>query len=105
MKAMPCILVSFGMLVSAAVADNLRATAAASPEGWTVNSDGSYTHTQSGVVCTKIMGTYNFRRLDGPTEPNILGTCVYSGGDNCHNARISRVAVGPVNCVQKAANR
>jgi hypothetical protein len=74
MKAVLCLIAVLG--AGAALADST-----APPDGWTLNGDGVYSHSQSGVVCAKTVGTYNFVRLDGPSEPNILGVCVYSGGD------------------------
>jgi len=50
------------------------------PEGWTQASDGTYTHTESKIACPKTVGTYEFVRLDGPSAPNLLGVCIYSGG-------------------------
>jgi hypothetical protein len=73
-----------GVLVAAltaALAGFANADTPALPDGWSTNADGSYVHAQSAVVCAKTVGTYTFVRLDGPAEPNILGTCVYSGGD------------------------
>ena len=51
------------------------------PEGWTLSSDGSYSNPQSGIYCPKAMGSYALARLDGPAEPNRIGTCVYSAGE------------------------
>jgi hypothetical protein len=65
------------------------ATTPSPPAGWTLGSDGAYTQTQSGVICRAAVGPYSLVRLDGPSAPNILGVCVYSGG----TARVGEVRV------------
>jgi len=52
----------------------------ATPDGWSRATDGTVTHTASGVTCPPAMGAYAFVQLDGPSEPGILGVCQYSGG-------------------------
>jgi len=68
-------------MLAAPVAAQDATPAATLPAGWVLNADGSYLHSQSGLICTKTVGSYNFVRLDGASDPNILGVCVYSGGD------------------------
>jgi hypothetical protein len=81
MRANICVLAGLVGLASPATADNTPSAASIPPDGWALNNDGSYLHAQSGVICAKIVGTYNFVRFGEPSDPNILGTCVYSGGD------------------------
>lgn len=71
-----CLTAAFAIAASCApsLADDV-------PAGWTHGADGSFTHSESGVVCAVTTGTFQFVRLDGAADPNILGTCVYSGGD------------------------
>ena len=59
------------------------------PDGWSRGDDGTYTHDKSGVVCPPAKGPYTFVRLDGPSDPGILGVCNYSGGP----ARIGKIRV------------
>ena len=63
--------------------------AAALPDGWTQTNDGSFSQVQSGVVCAKTLGAYNFVRLDAGASANELGTCIYSGGD----VRVGKIRV------------
>ncbi|HEY1711072.1 MAG TPA: hypothetical protein VGG10_22595 [Rhizomicrobium sp.] len=56
-------------------------TPASPPDGWTRAADGTYAHSESGVICPAAFGPYKFARLDGPSAPTTLGVCVYSGGD------------------------
>jgi hypothetical protein len=51
------------------------------PAGWIHGADGSFAQSESGVVCAATTDTFQFVRLDGAAGPNVLGTCVYSGGD------------------------
>jgi opacity protein-like surface antigen len=81
MKAILSLLAATGFMISFARADDAAPVVAPLPDGWTARSDGGYAHAQSGVACTKVVGTYNFVRLDGASDPGILGVCIYSGGD------------------------
>ena len=81
MKAILSLLAATGFMASFAWADDAAPVAAPLPDGWAMHDDSSYVHAQSGVVCSKTIGTYNFVRLEGPSDPGILGMCVYSGGD------------------------
>jgi hypothetical protein len=71
------VLLAMLMIPLATHADDLAAT----PAGWTKSADGSYAHSDSGIVCSAKVNAYTLQRVDGPADPNILGTCVYSGGD------------------------
>jgi hypothetical protein len=51
------------------------------PDGWALGTNSAYINAQSGVSCPKAIGSYNFVRLDGPTGPNRIGTCIYSAGE------------------------
>jgi hypothetical protein len=79
MKQPLIVIVALLGLASPVIAQS--APPAALPDGWTLDSNGSYAQSQSGVICAKTVGSYNFVRLDGASDPNILGVCVYSGGD------------------------
>jgi hypothetical protein len=81
MKAILSLISAFCFMISLAWAYDAAPVVAPLPDGWTARADGSYTHLQSGVVCSKTIGTYNFVRLDGPSDAGILGICIYSGGD------------------------
>jgi hypothetical protein len=62
-------------------ADDAAAPGNSPPNGWSAGADGTYTQVESGVRCPKTVGTYTFVRLDGPSDPNILGVCNYTGGE------------------------
>jgi hypothetical protein len=50
------------------------------PSGWTQDAGGTYHHPDSRTLCHPALGSYTLTRLDGPSEPGILGVCVYTGG-------------------------
>jgi hypothetical protein len=81
MKAILSLSSAFCFMMSIAWADGTAPMVTSAPDGWIAQADGGYAHPQSGVVCAKAIGTYKFVRLDGPSDPGILGVCVYSGGD------------------------
>lgn len=67
------------------------------PAGWTRNMDGTYKQSESGVLCPKQFGGYDFASIDGPdaARPNILGVCRYSDGQGRTGAiRIRRYVEG-----------
>src|SRR4051812_33747581 len=70
------LLIAFLAVPCVAYADDAGVT----PVGWVKSSDGSFTHTERGFVCKAAINAYTLQRVDGPADPNILGTCVYSGG-------------------------
>jgi hypothetical protein len=51
------------------------------PEGWQETLDGGYAHAASGITCAKQIGTFGLTSLEGHAAPNVLGTCIYSGGE------------------------
>jgi hypothetical protein len=57
-----------------------QAAAAPVPDGWTRADDGTYAHTQSGVICHPAKGPYTLVQVDGASDPGILGVCQYSAG-------------------------
>jgi hypothetical protein len=75
MRAAACLALLLAVSLPARAADP-----APVPDGWTRADDGTYTHVQSGVVCRPASGPYTLVRLEGPSEPGILGVCIYSGG-------------------------
>lgn len=67
------------------------------PDGWSRNMDGTYKQSESGVLCPKSFGGYNFVDMSGPSTetPNILGVCRYSDGQGRTGAiRIRRFVDG-----------
>jgi hypothetical protein len=81
MKVILSLSSAFCFMTSIAWANGTAPVVTPPPDGWIAQADGSYAHPQSGVVCAKAIGTYNFVRLDGPSDAGILGVCIYSGGD------------------------
>ena len=52
------------------------------PAGWKKSAYGIYSHTESGVTCPPRIGVYTLGQVDGPANPNFLGTCHYSDAED-----------------------
>jgi hypothetical protein len=67
------------------------------PDGWKKNMDGSYTQSDSNILCPVSFKNFSLRNIDGPSvvQPNILGVCHYADNEGRRGAiRIRRYPSG-----------
>jgi hypothetical protein len=63
--------------------------------GWTHRNDGTYQHSESGVVCPQSVQEFEIRSLVTAVEPNLLGICQYADRDGRQGEiRVRRYVLG-----------